>query len=84
LQATLGGVYETAADGDPGRLGTVLGFELGEDGADVELYRPFRDKESTCDIGIFQAVGEESEHLEFPGRKAAVRREVFLTTYTLQ
>src|SRR5215208_2386769 len=75
---------EPSADGDPGRLGTVLGFELGEDGADVELDRPFRDKESTCDLGVFQAAGEEGEHLEFPRCEAAVLRDVFLTLYALQ
>src|SRR5215212_2472029 len=45
-----GSVHEPAADGDPGRLGAVLGFELGKDGADVELDRPFGDKESPCDL----------------------------------
>src|SRR5215210_1802617 len=75
---------EPSADGDSGRLGTVLRFELGEDGADVELDRPFRDKESTCDLGVFQAASEEGEHLEFPGCEAAVLRDVFLTLYALQ
>jgi hypothetical protein len=61
--AGLGGLDEPAADGDPGRLGTVLGFELGEDRADVKLDRSFRDKESSCDLGVLQAAGEEREHL---------------------
>src|SRR5215207_10892308 len=75
---------EPSADGDPGRFGTVLGFQLGEDRADVELDRSFRDKESTCDLGVLQAAGEEREHLEFPGCEAAVRRDVLLTLYTLE
>src|SRR5215212_5876643 len=79
--ADLGGLDEPAADGDPGRLGTVLGFELGEDGADVELDRPFGDKEPICDLGVLQAAGEEREHLEFPGGEATVLRDIFLTLY---
>ena len=61
--AGLGGLHEPPADGNSGRLGTVLGFELGEDGADVKLDRSFRDKESTCDLGVLQAAGEKREHL---------------------
>jgi hypothetical protein len=79
-----GGLDEPAADGDPGRFGTVLGFQLGEDRADVELDRSFRDKESTCDLGVLQAAGEEREHLEFPGSEAAIRRDFLLTLYALQ
>src|SRR5215204_3902408 len=82
--AGLGGLHEPAADGNSGRLGTVLGFELGEDGADVKLDRSFRDKESSCDLGFLPAAGVDLERLYFPGCEAAVLLDVLLTIYVLQ
>ena len=48
-------LHEPAADGDPGRLGAVLGFEFCQDGADVELDRPLRDEELVGDLGVLKA-----------------------------
>ena len=64
----LRGFHQTAADGDSGRFGAVLGFELGEYGADVELDGAFGDKELGRYLGVLEAAGDEGEHLEFPGR----------------
>ena len=80
-RSALGSFHEPAADGDPGCLGTVLGFELGEDGAYMELDRPLGDKEPIRDLGVLQAAGEEREHLEFPGGEAAVLGGSVLTLY---
>src|SRR3954454_11026799 len=80
---TVHGLHEPALGGNPGRLGAVLGFEFCEDGADMELDRPLRDKEPAGDLGVLQAAGEEREHLEFPGRETPILRNVFLAVYAI-
>ena len=58
----LGGrVHEAPLGGDHGRLGAVVGAELGEDGADVELDGALGDKEALGDGGVLEAPGEERE-----------------------
>src|SRR5215210_737014 len=62
---------EAAAGGDPDRLGAVVGAELGEDGADVELDGPLGDEEPFGDLPVSQPPRDEPEHLGLP------RRQVF-------
>jgi hypothetical protein len=45
---------EAAAGGDLDRLGAVVGAELGEDGADVELDGPLGDEEPFGDLPVSQ------------------------------
>src|SRR3712207_2752351 len=60
---------EAAADGYPGGFGAVVGAELGEDLADVELDGALGDEEPLGDLLVAQPPRDEPEHLDLPGRQ---------------
>src|SRR3712207_5676385 len=62
-----GGVHEAALGGYPRGLRAVVGVELGEDRADVELDGPLGDKEAFGDGRVLEAPGEQRQHLELAG-----------------
>src|SRR5215210_4378526 len=55
--------------GEGDGLGAVVGAELGEYRADVELDGPLGDEEPRGDLAVVQTLGDETEDLELPWRE---------------